>query len=418
MRLSTSLPKEVLVMAVDSIYSHKFRSFLTILGIVVGVLTAIVVASILTGMRQSIVSIVEDYGTNNIYVFHLSTGFGPGNRDERNRKQLTEDDANAILAQSTTVEDVAFDVVGIGGNFDRNMVYEGRNYRWANVEGVGPNYDRITNVVLREGRFITESDNYQRRNVMVIGVNCRDALFPNPDISPVGSVVRMNGTTWEVIGVMEKRKAGFFGENDEDSAVYIPFRTARKISPERSFLLLIVQAKQGQLNDAVQEIEGILRQRRGVKYGEPNNFDIKTADAFIAQFDGILGGVGLAAIAISCLGLLVGGIGVMNIMLVSVTERTKEIGIRKAIGATKGAIVLQFLLEAMTLTFFGGVIGVVLAIGVSNLLLWLIPTIPGQIPLWAIITGLTVSSGVGLVFGVFPAFRAARLDPIECLRYE
>src|SRR5262245_17470814 len=254
MRFSTSLPREVLRMAIDSIFAHKFRSFLTILGIVVGVLTAIVVASILTGMRQSIVAMVEDYGTNNIYVFHLSTGFGPGNRDERNRKQLTEDDANAILAQSTTVEDIGYDVVGLGGSgFDRNIVYEGKNYRWANIEGVGPNYDRITNVTMREGRFITEMDNYQRRNVMVIGVNCRDALFPNPEDSPVGKVVRMNGTTWEVIGVMEKRKAGFFGENDEDSAVYIPHRTARKISPERSFLLLIVQAKQGQLNDALQE---------------------------------------------------------------------------------------------------------------------------------------------------------------------
>ena len=138
----------------------------------------------------------------------------------------------------------------------------------------------------------------------------------------------------------------------------MPFRTARKAAPERGEELLIIQAKEGQLNDAVAEVEGILRQRRGVKYGEPNNFDVKTADNFIAQFDGILGGVGLAAIAISCLGLLVGGIGVMNIMLVSVTERTKEIGIRKAVGATRFAIVLQFLLEAMTLTFFGGVLGV------------------------------------------------------------
>ena len=158
--------------------------------------------------------------------------------------------------------------------------------------------------------------------------------------------------------MIEKRKAGFFGENEEDRKVFMPYRTARKAAPDREEELLIIQAKNGQLNDAVAEIEGILRQRRGVKYGEPNNFDVKTADNFIAQFDGIIGGVGIAAIAISCLGLLVGGIGVMNIMLVSVTERTKEIGIRKAIGATRGSlIVLQFLLEAMTLTFFGGSLG-------------------------------------------------------------
>jgi putative ABC transport system permease protein len=228
----------------------------------------------------------------------------------------------------------------------------------------------------------------------------------------------MNGTTWEIIGVIEKRKAGFFGENEEDRKVFLPFRTARKVAPTRDAVLQIIQAKSGQLNDAVLEVEGILRQRRGVKYGEPNNFDLKTADNFIAQFDGIIGGVGLVAIAISCLGLLVGGIGVMNIMLVSVTERTKEIGIRKAIGATKSAIVLQFLLEAMTLTFFGGIIGVTLAIGISNLIMLIFPSLPALIPAWAVITGLTVSVGVGLIFGVLPARKAANLDPIECLRYE
>ncbi len=417
----TSVPKEVLRMALDSVMGHKFRSFLTILGIVIGVITAIVVASILTGMRQSIVSIVEEYGTNNIYAFHLSTGFGNRNRDERNRKPLTEDDANAVLAQSSTVEDIAIVAPNIGSwgtGFDDNLVYEGKNYRWALTDGVTPNYMGITNIVLRQGRWISDADNYQRRKVLVVGVNTVEALFPDQQDDVVGKVVRMNGTTWEIIGVIEKRKAGFFGENEEDRKVFLPFRTARKEAPTRDAVLHIIQAKQGQLNDAVQEIEGILRQRRGVKFGEPNDFDIKTADNFIAQFDGIIGGVGLVAIAISCLGLLVGGIGVMNIMLVSVTERTKEIGIRKAIGATKGAIVLQFLLEAMTLTFFGGLIGVVLAVGISNLIILLLPSLPAQIPLWAVITGLTVSIGVGLVFGVFPALRASRLDPIECLRYE
>lgn len=408
-------------MAMDSILAHKFRSILTILGIVIGVITAIVVASILTGMRQSIISIVEEYGTNNIYAFHLSTGFGARNRDERNRKPLTEDDANAILAQSTAVEDVALVAPNIGSwndGFDDNLVYEGKNYRWALTDGVSPNYMGITNIVLKQGRWISEADNYQRRNVLVVGVNTVEALFAGKEDEVVGKVVRMNGTTWEIIGVIEKRKAGFFGENEEDRKVFLPYRTARKAAPQRDALLHIIQAKPGQLNDAVLEVEGILRQRRSVKYGDPNNFDIKTADNFIAQFDGIIGGVGLVAIAISCLGLLVGGIGVMNIMLVSVTERTKEIGIRKAIGATKKAIVLQFLLEAMTLTFFGGLVGVTLAIGISKLIMLLVPSLPAVIPLWAIITGLTVSVGVGLIFGVLPARKASRLDPIECLRYE
>jgi putative ABC transport system permease protein len=408
-------------MAMDSIRSHKFRSFLTITGIVVGIITAIVVASILTGMRNSIVSIVEEYGTNNIYAFHLSTGFGPRSRDERNRRPLTDDDADAIMSQSTAIRDITTVAPSIGsfnGGFDDNLVYEGKNYRWALTDGVMPNFMEMTNIVLRQGRFITEADNYQRRNVLVVGVNCVEALFPGHEDDVVGKVVRMNGTTWEIVGVIEKRKAGFLGDNEEDRKVFLPYRTARKVAPDREEELLIIQAKTGQLNDAVAEVEGILRQRRGVKYGEPNNFDVKTADNFIAQFDGIMGGVGLAAIAISCLGLLVGGIGVMNIMLVSVTERTKEIGIRKAIGATKGAIVLQFLLEAMTLTFFGGIIGVVIAVGISNLIILLIPSLPAQIPLWAIIAGLTTSVAVGLVFGVLPARRASRLDPIECLRYE
>ncbi len=421
MTLRTSLPVEVLRMAIDSIMTHKFRSGLTILGIVVGIITAVVVASILTGMRQSIVSIVEEYGTNNIYAFHLSMGGGQSNRDERNRKPLTDADADAIMAQSTAIEDIALSNPGIGNfgsSFDDNLSYEGRNYRWAQCDGVSPNLDKILSLSMREGRWLTEADNQQRRNVIVIGVDAREALFPNPDDSPIGKVVRMNGDTWEIIGVLEKRKSGFFGENEEDRKVFMPYRTSRKVAPLRDFLLMTIQAKTGRLNEAVEEIEGILRQRRGVKFEAKNDFDIKTADAFIAQFDGIIGGVGAAAIAISCLGLLVGGIGVMNIMLVSVTERTKEIGIRKAIGATKSAIIFQFLLEAMTLTMFGGLIGIFLSILISNLLMLLLPSMPASIEPWMIITSLCVSVGIGLVFGVLPARKAAKLDPIECLRYE
>lgn len=416
----SSLPKEVIKMAMDSILSHKFRSALTIIGIIIGIITAIVVASILTGMRQSIVAIVEEYGTNNIYAFHLSDGFN-SNRDERNRKPLTAADADAILAQSTMIADVATVAINIGSwgsGFDDNMVYEGKNYRWALTDGVTPNYAQLSNLVVRHGRWLTESDDQQRRNVLVIGVNAAEALFPGKEDEAVGKSVRMNGANWEIVGVIEKRKAGFFGENEEDRKIFMPFRTARKVAPVRDAVSLIIQSKPGQIKDAVEEVEGILRQRREVKYGEPNNFDLQTADSLMKQFDGVIGGVGAAAIAISCLGLLVGGIGVMNIMLVSVTERTKEIGIRKAIGATKGMIVLQFLLEAMTLTFFGGVIGIVLAVGISNLLMLIIPSMPAQVKPWMIGLSISVSVGIGLIFGVLPARKAAKLDPIECLRYE
>ena len=421
MRIPNFIGFEIIKMALDSIRSNKFRSVLTVLGIVVGVMTAIVVASILTGMRNSIVQMIEEYGTNNIYAFHLTTGFGPPNREERNRKPLTVEDAEAIKAQSTAVEDIALvapQIGSFGDGFDDNLVYEGKNYRWALTHGVSPNYEHIVNITLREGRFITESDDQQRRNVLVIGVNAADALFPDQQTGIIGKFVRMNGQQWEIIGVLEKRKAGFFGENEEDRAVLLPYRTARKVAPQRNFLLQIIKAKSGLIREALHESEDVLRKRRQVAFDAPNNFDIKTADKFIEQFDGITAMVGLIAIAISSLGLLVGGIGVMNIMLVSVTERTKEIGIRKAIGATRTAIVFQFLLEAMTLTFFGGIIGVILAVGISNLIMLLMPSLPATVPAWAVILGLTVSTAVGLIFGVLPARKAAKLDPIEALRYE
>jgi putative ABC transport system permease protein len=251
----------------------------------------------------------------------------------------------------------------------------------------------------------------------VLGVNAAEALFPNQN-NIVGTNVKMGGITFEVVGVLEKRKAGFFGENEEDNAVFLPFRTAQKVAPARGYMLIVIKGRSGRVTEALQQSEEILRRRRNVKFNDPNNFDIKTADKFIEQFDSITAMVGLIAIAISSLGLLVGGIGVMNIMLVSVTERTKEIGIRKAIGARRRDIVNQFLFEAMMLTFFGGILGVALAVGISKIVMLIFPSLPASIPLWAVITGLTVSVGVGLIFGVWPARKASRLDPIECLRYE
>ncbi len=421
LRLPKSALGETLAMALDSVRSHKFRSFLTVLGIVIGVMTAISIASILTGLRQNIIAMIEEYGTNNIYAFHLSTGPRTSeDRSERLRKPLTVADADAIKAQASAVEDVAHVAPNVGyggGPFDDNVTYQGHNYRWGNTQGVSPNYAAISNIVLREGRFITDSDDQQRANVMVIGVNAADALFPGQN-QIAGTQVRMGGYNFEIVGVLEKRKAGFFGENEEDNAVFIPFRTAQKIAPAKGYVLFVIRGRSGQLAEALHQSEEILRRRRNVKFGDPNNFDIKTADKFIEQFDSIFAMVGLIAIAISCLGLLVGGIGVMNIMLVSVTERTKEIGIRKAIGARRKDIVLQFLFEAMMLTFLGGVLGVILAVGLSRILMLLIPALPALIPAWAVITGLSVSIGVGIIFGVWPARKASRLDPIECLRYE
>ena len=422
LRFPKFFPRETLGMALDNVRGNKFRSFLTVLGIVIGIMAAIVVASILTGMRQSIIAIVEEYGTNNIYAFHLCTGPQvTEDRAERLRKPLTVADGAAIKTLAPAVEDLSIVAPNVGyrgGLFDDNITYQGRNYRWGNTSGVEPNYLDIANVTLREGRFITESDNEQRRNVVVVGVNAADALFPGQQDNIAGTEVRMGGLNFEIIGVLEKRKNAFFGENDEDNAVFIPLRTAEKVAPGRGWLLFIIRGRAGQLNEALTQSDDILRRRRNVKFNDQDNFDIKTADKFIEQFDSITAMVGLIAIAISSLGLLVGGIGVMNIMLVSVTERTQEIGIRKALGARRRDIVHQFLFEAMTLTCMGGLIGVVLAIGVSKLLMFLIPSLPGAIPAWAVTAGVTVSTAVGLIFGVWPARKASRLDPIECLRYE
>src|SRR2546429_428864 len=339
-RLPSFIPRETLLMALDSVRAHKFRSALTVLGIVIGVIVSIVVASILTGLRANIVRMVEEYGTNNIYALHLTTGPQGGERDQAERARMP------LTAQGS------------------------------------------------------------------------GAIVPDQSAGIVGTRVRMGGYVWEIIGVLAKRQTTVFGENEEDNAVFVPFRTGVQVAPGRRYLLIILRAKSGQLREAVNQVEEILRSRRNVKFSEPNNFDVKTADAFITQFDSIFGMIGIIAIAISSVGLLVGGIGVMNIMLVSVTERTAEIGVRKALGARRRDITSQFLIEAMTLTFLGGVIGVLAAVGISKLIGLIIPSLPSSIPLWAVISGLTVSVAIGLIFGVWPARKAARLDPIECLRYE
>ncbi len=423
LRLPSFIPRETLLMALDSVRAHKFRSALTVLGIVIGVMVAIVVASILTGLRANIVRMVEDYGTNNIYAFHLTTGPQVGERDqaERARKPLTPEDGAAIAQQAAAVESVALEStnIGCGGcGFDDTIKINDRTYRRGNTRGVTANHADIHNAALKEGRFISEQDDLNRRNVMVIGVNAAQALFPDKQEGMVGTRVKMGGYVWEIIGVLAKRQTTVFGENEEDNAVFVPFRTGLQIAPGRKYLLLVMRAKSGQLREAVNQVEEILRTRRNVKFSEPNNFDVKTADAFVTQFDSIFGMVGIIAIAISSVGLMVGGIGVMNIMLVSVTERTAEIGIRKALGARRRDIINQFLFEAMTLTFLGGMLGVGLAIGASRLIMLLIPSLPASIPLWAVTAGVTVSVGVGLIFGVWPARKASRLDPIECLRYE
>ena len=409
--------KENVAMAMQTLMAHKFRSFLTILGIIIGVLTVVVISSILTGMRENIISIVQEFGTENIFAFHLGMGPRMGGRrprEEMMRKPLSVADALAIKEQCPSVKDVTWQ--GFPWRTRVSILYQGNVARNFSFNGVPANYASVANVFMQSGRFFSDSEDAHGVNVVVLGPTVQEALFPHSD--PIGKRILINARPFTVLGVTEKSKAGAMGDNERDVSVLIPYRSFQKMMPWEEMHFLLIQAQQGRLNAAMDEVEGLLRRRRDVKPNEANNFDLSTADRLIQQFDAITASVGLIAIAISSIGLLVGGIGVMNIMLVSVTERTKEIGVRKAVGATRRDIVFQFLIEAMTLTGVGGIFGVILAIGTSYLVMALVPSLPASVPLWAVVTGFVVSVTIGLVFGVWPARKAAQLDPIEALRYE
>ena len=265
------------------------------------------------------------------------------------------------------------------------------------------------------GRWFTTGEDETKSDVALIGQKVVETYFPRR--SPLGEKIEIGGREFRIIGVLEKREELFGGDgsNSESNVIYMPMGSALRIKPNSDDLFILAVAKNGMLDEAKDQVQDLLRVRRQVPYGEKNNFSMETAASIIDQFKAITGGVFLAMVVISSVGLMIGGIGVMNIMLVSVTERTREIGIRKAIGAKRSDILLQFLVEAMTLTGFGGLLG--LAIGWS--LTFLIRLVfPSYVPLWAPIAGFFASVGIGLIFGLFPAWKAARLDPIESLRYE
>jgi putative ABC transport system permease protein len=282
--------------------------------------------------------------------------------------------------------------------------------------GVSSNDNDLAPRDFDQGRFFTEEENQRVAHVAVIGYDLSHALYPSGEA--VGRTFMLDGAEFMVVGVFAKAKGGFFGQNASDSQIEMPLRTAESRYPQLDRYMITCKAKPGLRKDAFDEVDGIMRRLRGLKKDDADDFNIGTPDQIIEQFDKITGLIGLVAIAISALGLLVGGIGVMNIMLVSVTERTREIGVRKALGARRTDIIVQFLIEAMALTGAGGLLGILSAILLTMLVGALVPSLPSSVPSWALITAFTVSVSIGLFFGVWPAVKASRLDPVDALRYE
>jgi len=413
-------PTENMSMAVRQVWTHRFRSALTILGIVIGITTVVTVASLLTGLRQGMVVFFQQLGPDNIFLSRFSGGPGMGGfvAKERKRRPLNPELGDFIKRSCSAVEDVALSLYippVVDGNAITARVpgYESDNL---SIMAESANMLELSPPDLREGRFFTPEEEERAAKVVVIGTNLADALFPNGNVA--GRKIMMDGAEYEVLGVYEKAKGGFFGQNDQDVAVNMPLRTGRIRYPQLNDFFITSKARPGKRQEAFDEVEAAMRRMRHLAPATENDFNISTPDQIIQQFDQITGVVGLVAIAMSGLGLLVGGIGVMNMMLVSVTERTREIGVRKAIGARRRDIIGQFLIEAVTLTGAGGLLGILISVLITLVVGKLVPALPSAVPAWALGTGFSVSVAVGIFFGVWPAVKAAQLDPVEALRYE
>lgn len=400
-------------LAIDTIRAHKLRAILTMLGVIIGTGTIIGVGAILTGFDGAVTNVLRSFGPSAIIVSRTpafqTTDLTP---EQRARKQLTYEDAEAVREHCTTC--VRVSAMLWPNHFPIVTKYKGAAIYQTQLRGLEESYAYTGQVDMNRGRFFTEFEDRHRAPVAVIGADVEKGLFGEEN--PIGKLINVDGQQVQVIGTMYRPSATFF--DSSDNRVLLPFFSMKKIYPNAKDEALIVTAQDGMLPRAMDEIRTILRIQRHVPPNKPDNFALSTAEQMVEQFRQITSMTFLVMIVLSSIGLLVGGIGVMNIMLVSVTERTREIGTRKAIGARRIDIVIQFLVEASVLTGLGGVMGLGLGwlIAIASKLIF--SSLPTTVPAWAAILGIVTSVGIGLFFGIWPASKAAKLDPVQALRYE
>ena len=408
--------RELFAQAMVTLWLHKFRSFLTVLGVVIGTATVIGVASLASGLESGVREQIEQFGTNVAFVSRM--GGGPRHSDfteeERKRKPITLEDA---IALSQLPSATAASPILVPPGMPPSVKFRNNEVRTPQIRGVWAAYANTREVSIARGRFFSEAEDEHRMEVAIIGSEIADKLLGGYE--PLEKEIIIGNKVFKVIGVLEKSKSPFGGGGPQvDSMVFIPYNVMHLMFPAQQDNFVAIGAASGNLDKLVDEATELMRRRRQVPSDQPNSFEISTPTGMMESFNKILLMVSLIVIPIVGVALLVGGIGVMNIMLVSVTERTKEIGVRRAIGAQRKDIIWQFLLEASTLTGIGGLLGIALGFLISLLLNLLMPSLPSKVPLLYVFIGFSVSVAIGLIAGIYPAYKASRLDPIEALRYE